>query len=258
MIRLFLSRGRLGNQVIQILNILRLDETKKGFVILLGFDSCKKVVTLPRNFLCIPRVFWVVLRTFLKLVGRYQIFLDAFEASISYRSIETIVSLVSREKLLNTQLNIPVVKTPFGVLHWRRGDYLSWPSVDNPAVLSEQFIIRAVKKLSSKPDYLWYVISDDHEIDVGFLRNLGFNVKIFVGSEVDSLKLLASSSVGVLSPSSFSLLGVIIKAVWFYGEKDSQDIFSNYIAPRFWIGHTCRCWFPCDQGIQSLNLRFFN
>jgi hypothetical protein len=130
-------------------------------------------------------------------------------------------------------------RTPI-FLHVRRGDYLHFPDPEAPAALPASWILRAldhVRALIPRP--IVFVCSDDLEWVRQTLASATDAVFCERG-ELGDLAVMASCAAGVLSPSSFSWWGA------FFARRalDATGRTGLFVAPRYWIGHRKREWYP--------------
>jgi len=124
-------------------------------------------------------------------------------------------------------------------VHIRRGDYLSWPDKNYPAVLDTDWYkknIKLIKKKIKKPIFI--IIGDDS----CYLKKVfKESSEIFISEnshEID-LSIMHHCSHGILSASSFAWWGA------YYAKNNSKD--SNiFIAPKYWIGHSRKKWIPLN------------
>ncbi|WP_175628261.1 alpha-1,2-fucosyltransferase [Thioalkalivibrio denitrificans] len=134
-------------------------------------------------------------------------------------------------------------------VHIRRGDYISWPSREYPAVLGARWYRRAMNEMREmmiEPRFL--VMTDDvyyaqdlfeHEQDVHISYNTPF---------VD-LALMSLCDHGILSASSFAWWGG-----WFSRQRNDERSDGRFLAPRYWAGHRAMAWYP--DGFESDWIRY--
>lgn len=150
---------------------------------------------------------------------------------------------ILKSKIINKGLNwlakkkINLKKRVMVFAHFRRGDYLEYPSKEFSAVLDLNWYKRAIKLIKKKLyNPIFILFSDDRN----YLHDIFINSKsTFTSSnkpEID-LSIMSLCSSGILSPSSFSWWGA------FYAKISSKN--NNYfIAPKYWIGHRSKKWLP--------------
>jgi hypothetical protein len=126
-------------------------------------------------------------------------------------------------------------KTPVFV-HVRRGDYIHWPDRQNPAVLSANYYHKCLEIVYAKIDQpLFIFTSDDYPYVQDIFGKLD-HVYISQGSSLEDFALMANCPHGILSASSFSWW-----AAYFAHFNHPESI---YMAPKFWIGHRLKSWYP--------------
>jgi hypothetical protein len=122
---------------------------------------------------------------------------------------------------------------PIVFVHIRRGDYVKWPTVESPAVLSCEWYFRAMSRIQEKIKNPLFVIMTD---DIPYAKDI-FKDKSHViiehNSELLVIALMANCSHGILSASSFSWLGAYLA----YSKKIGEESFeeSIFVAPDPWI-----------------------
>jgi hypothetical protein len=150
---------------------------------------------------------------------------------------------ILKSKITNKGLNwlakkkINLKKRVMVFAHFRRGDYLEYPSKEFSAVLDINWYKRAIKLIKKKLyNPIFILMSDDRHYLHDIFRN---SKSILISSnkpEID-LSIMSLCSSGILSPSSFSWWGA------FYAKI--SNINNNYfIAPKYWIGHRSKKWLP--------------
>ncbi len=125
----------------------------------------------------------------------------------------------------------------FVFVHIRRGDYLHWPSRDNPAVLDLKWYLRAMDRIKAKIKHPQFIIITD---DVFYARDVFSSRDDLVISESSpyvDFALMGECPHGILSASSFAWWGA-----WFSRQKHQDQ--SIYLAPKYWSGHRANRWFP--------------
>ncbi len=120
-------------------------------------------------------------------------------------------------------------------VHVRRGDYLSWPTIDKPAALPAHWYtsqMSSVSRTAGPKGVDFHIFSDDIEsvkTEFGELEN----VKFHTGSLMEDFKFMCSADAGILSASTFS---------WWAAYFASRDSDGPFIAPRFWLGFREKKW----------------
>ncbi len=122
-------------------------------------------------------------------------------------------------------------------VHFRRGDYLSWPNKKFPAVLDLSWYKKNISFMKKKIKNPIFIIMGD---DANFIKNAFKETRGLVISEnsyIIDLCIMRSCSHGILSASSFAWWGALYSKN--YNEKKNY-----YIAPKFWAGHRLKKWIP--------------
>ena len=125
-------------------------------------------------------------------------------------------------------------------VHVRRGDYLHWPSAENPAVLDIKWYLHCMEIMEKQfKDPFFVVMGDDHE----FLK-AEFNRfdRCFVSenSAIVDMALMSYSCGGILSASSFALLG----SLYCKASVNSLRPKPVFLGPKYWAGHRSKTWYP--------------
>jgi hypothetical protein len=127
-------------------------------------------------------------------------------------------------------------------LHHRRGDYLTWlANGKSAALLDQQWYneqMTHIKKLNREARFV--VLSDD----TAYARSVyASRSDCFVSNEnagVDLAVMSCCGGGGILSASSFSWWGA------YFSRKTNHG--GVFIAPKYWLGHQTKKWFPpCIQ-----------
>lgn len=130
-------------------------------------------------------------------------------------------------------------RTP-AFLHVRRGDYLRFPSPEQPAAVSAEWIMAALAQLrAAMPDLVLFVCTDDPAWVRGVLPE-GEGIVYCDRGELGDLAVMASCEGGVLSASSFSWCAAFLA----HHAMRSKGRAGTFIAPRYWVGHRRGEWYP--------------
>lgn len=125
-------------------------------------------------------------------------------------------------------------------LHIRRGDYLSWPSEQHPAVLHLEWYKNAMKEIEAHvPNAHFIVMGDDKKYMNDNFHHLK-NASISNCDEFIDLCIMKNCEHGILSASTFSWWGAFLNH---HANKNNKKIF---IAPKYWAGHAKKTWYPCN------------
>ncbi|MGG6239027.1 alpha-1,2-fucosyltransferase [Nodosilinea sp. AN01ver1] len=121
-------------------------------------------------------------------------------------------------------------------VHIRRGDYLTWPSGESPAVLPAQYYWDCMNYIRADvPKPFWIFTSDD----LFYVEDVFGDVEhsyISKGSSLEDFALMTQCQGGILAASSFSWWAAYLSKYWGTG--------SHFIAPKYWAGHRTNVWFP--------------
>ena len=274
---LVLKKGRFGNQIFQYMALRNLYPNNNIFFFgyddisnnLIGLEGCfirmptlrgiitpgrlNRIINLLLNLRLIGRIYESyqgdVYQTskkrgvlFFVYVSQYNFFQNNkfFRTFNSAPLLKSDVRSIAKKWLYCFTKSHPNYKRVF--IHVRRGDYLLWPNRENPAVLDLNWYTTAMERF--RLDYgsiLFIVITDD--VDYCAKAFSGFDDVVLSKKsfEVD-FAIMSYCKGGILSASSFSWWGA------FYSKIFNQDNLL-YIAPRYWIGHRSKKWYP--EGIQT-------
>lgn len=124
-------------------------------------------------------------------------------------------------------------------LHIRRGDYLIWPDHDAPAALDFSWYETAIQKVKSTVrDPVFIVVTDDKLYAHDLFRDFD-DVYISDNDMYTDFSLMAKCSHGILSCSTFAWA-----AAWISLNRSNSDIQHLYFAPKYWVGHRSKTWYP--------------
>ena len=118
-------------------------------------------------------------------------------------------------------------------VHVRRGDYLTFPTEQAPAVLTRAWYIRQMTEVRQLLPTAKFVVFSD---DVSWCRkNLGSLPKVRVVDlpAIECLRLMSQCSMGVLSASSLS---------WWGAKLASENSAGPFIAPLYWYWWGANGW----------------
>jgi Glycosyl transferase family 11 len=161
-----------------------------------------------------------------------------FQNEYSFRE-EVIKSLVFKNNLVTRAKDlvdtVAASKTCIFV-HIRRGDYLSWPTQENPAVLPISYYKKCIDIIYSKISNPFFIFTSD---DIFYVKDIFEYVDcayISRSSSIEDFVLMSHCHGGILSASSFSW--------WAAYFSNLQNIDSIFLAPNYWGGHRVRSWYP--------------
>lgn len=147
--------------------------------------------------------------------------------------------------------NIDLNESCLTFVHIRRGDYLSWPSQEYPAVLDISWYQNAIDYIKAKQkNSVFIVMGDDQNyIRQNFEESNGLTISSN-SPEID-LALMSLCNSGVLSASSFAWWGAFLSRL--YKRSQSKNNNHLYIAPKYWFGHRRNRWHPEGFKTKWLN-----
>ena len=137
---------------------------------------------------------------------------------------------------------------PVAFVHLRRGDYLTWPSPDEPAALPDSWYVAGLRRIAAEvPGVRFVVVSDDPDHAEGVLVPAAGLPSDTVVSREDSavdLAIMAGCAAGVLSASTLS---------WWGGAFASLRSGSGpFLAPARWLGFRGSVIYPHAIGADFL------
>jgi hypothetical protein len=268
----FFEYGRLGNQLFQYSALKKLYPDER--VILIGFEDLDAVVApidsivikrakLPRwlPFGLLKRIFQTLLK--LRVLtglsekqsqGDYEIekklglffWVRLFQSSFfqNRRVIESLnpsfevqSEFISQAKtwLSNRLPTYEPVSLVF--VHIRRGDYLTWPSRESPAILSLDWYLTAMDELSAAVVSPVFIITTDDPLYANDIFKGRPSILISDNNQYVDFALMTLCQHGILSASSFAWWGA-----WF--SKKTKTGKNLYLAPKYWGGHRSKTWIP--------------
>jgi len=260
------SHGRLGNQLFHFAAIEG-SRIKGEWLVLIGFSALNRLISLDlRN-----RVFRIpnpdYLNKPLKSLERVlrkiahsgvfgQIVEDKTAGKIARTSGRVNVAVVDagnyqewkyfgdrliahlRERIIDgagqSEENKPAEQECF--VHVRRGDYLSFPSLEESSSLPDSWYRRAMEiQESVEPDTVFVVYSDDPDYARAQFADMK-NVHIVEAGETETFLAMISFRRGILSASTFSLWASIVAR--------SSGAPGPFIGPTYWLGWRKNEWNP--------------
>jgi hypothetical protein len=269
---IFFECGRLGNQLFQYVILKEL--MPKQRLVFFGCEDLKKTISkvdatiigkeiFPIWALYLIQIFFTKLANFgiigsigeswidssYRITTRRGVVPGSFLLRPSFFQNQTAISNIKFNININTEhldvarawlsfKKIPSKYEGLVFLHIRRGDYLSWPSLDFPAVLSREWYVRAINKIREKIECpIFLVLTDDrlYAEDI-----FGDESDIFISNNDQSIDfaLMSLCSHGILSASSFAWWGASLSR--------HNKLNGVYLAPKYWAGHREKKWYPQD------------
>jgi hypothetical protein len=268
---IFFESGRLGNQLLQYA-VLR-DRFAGQRLLFFGCDSLRAAVQCEQTWFVPLRARWRLATGLLRrvlerlaavgLIGEGQERRDGVRCWFDVqRGLVPAIVLVRPSYFLHPAFERSILEVleldavalraagefvtqhsagrPAVFLHVRRGDYLSFPSPQEAAALSADWILGALGRLrASVPQAMVFACTDDPAWVRGLLAGAADVVHCDRG-ELGDLAVLATCVGGVLSPSSFSWCGALLA----HRTLLAQGRAGIFIAPRYWVGHRRGQWYP--------------
>ena len=266
----FFEYGRLGNQLFQYAALKELYPNQR--LLLFGFGALKQAIESVDAIIIeterFPRWLWFCLKQFLLVLAKLRIIRSIQESrensnyvvkktrglfriyllKSSYFQHKTIVDNLNSNFRLNHVysrkasgwLNQQIVNSNdenLVFVHIRRGDYLTWPSPEYPAVLDKRWYTKAMNQMREKHKNPIFLLLTDDPYYVKDCFGDQPDVLISENDQLVDLALMSLCQHGVLSASSFAWWGA-----WF--SKAHNDDEGIYIAPKCWGGHRKKEWMP--------------
>jgi len=267
----FFEDGRLGNQLFQYAALKELYPNQR--LLFFGFGALKQAIEsvdaiiiekekLPRFLMAVLKRLFSTLAK-IRIIGTIQesrenstyvfkkfrgVFFNIYVLKQSYFQHQDMLERINP----SLRLNEDIFRTAsdwlgekasessdknFVFVHIRRGDYLTWPSHEYPAVLERQWYSRAMDRMRAKVKNPIFLLLTD---DPYYAKDCFGGQQDILISENDQLVDLALMSLckhGILSASSFAWWGA-----WFSKKLNSDEGF--YMAPKYWGGHRKKEWEP--------------
>jgi hypothetical protein len=271
---IFLENGRLGNQLFQYSALKK--EFPKDRIILIGFDELSELFDLGDSIIIPKKWFgkvtykWFRNAIFLlrltrlisgieedssaldfKLQKKYGIFFSYVLIKNSFfqhrkftsdlpLNLEIRSKYCEQSKLILSNFIKSNVDSEFVFIHIRRGDYVSWPTLEFPAVLAAKWYFSAMEYFRGKLQNAVFLIFTDDKPYVTdlFMGKPGVIVVNSQGASSD-FALMSFCDFGILSASSFSWWAANFSRKRINGAKNFE-----FVAPNYWIGHASGQWFP--------------
>jgi hypothetical protein len=281
---IFFQSGQLGNQIFQYLAMKKFDDKEK--IIFVGADALANIFSTDITNISSPKIQDSYLYKFLfrlmvrflpsillflsdslhlitsveelrgengsKFITKYGLIKKIVFFKKSYYQCEDISHINAAQNLRihsylikeakNKILQIDTDHNKLYFIHIRRGDFIHWPSINSPAVVPLIWFTNQMNViLAINPDAKFLIFSDDKPYVEEFFHQ---NSACFLVSEAEEIEFTMMSMClggGILSPSTFAWWAAFI------GQRDSSN--ARYIAPKYWIGHRSRQWYP--PGIET-------
>lgn len=272
---IYFKDGRLGNQLFQYVGLRSSFPDER--IALIGFDALNEategidahIFTQKLPFIIVVhRVFELLLKLLAKfrlinegseLRGQKHYVFDIKKGLIPYLTLVTNTyfqhsryerdipsELGVSQKLLNqgssslTRMAPLDSSRPCVFVHVRRGDYISFPTAEAPAVVPAAWYLEQIEMLRNRLDKpVFFLCTDDIPYCVELFAGQE-NVVITRNDEKSDFALMCLCQHGILSASSFAWW-----AAFFSRQRSMlarQDTI--FLAPKFWAGHRMNEWYP--------------
>lgn len=263
-----IEHGRLGNQIFQYFAIKKYNKNAKIMLIgmkelenLFIFNGNEKFINNDRIFIklilkimirCLSkyRIIGAVQEIFLKNTSTFEYKKGIINSLVNFTGHYQAEEKINLDDVRKISLNYSIkndaidyiYNTGFDLdnlyfIHIRRGDYLIWPSVDNPAALSGEYYISELKKIRNLNSRAKFIVLTD---DISFSKELFESEDGVVISEngplVDFAIITQCRRGGILSASSYAWWAALLLKLRFEN--------ALIIGPKYWIGHEEKKWFP--------------
>ena len=272
---IYFKDGRLGNQVFQYVGLRSNFPDER--IMLFGFDALNEAIegvdahifTSKFPFIIVVhRVFAMLLKLLarLRLINEGSEFSDQKHYAFNIKKgIIPYLTLVTNTyfqhshyendipgklgvsaELLNqgfnsiTQMTLQEPTRPCVFVHVRRGDYISFPSVEAPAVVPVQWYLEQIEILRNRLNKpVFFLCTDDIPYCVEFFSGLE-SVVITRNDEKGDFAIMCLCQYGILSASSFAWWAA------FFSRRRSMLTQQEgiFLAPKYWAGHRMNEWYP--------------
>jgi hypothetical protein len=152
-----------------------------------------------------------------------------------------------KEKILQSarnwlkKKNILSIKNQLVFVHIRRDDYIHGPFEKFPSVLDLSWYKKAIVRVSKEISRPTFIIMGN---DRFYIKDVFKETKNLVISdnpaEID-FAIMTMCSHGILSASSLAWWGA-----FFSRTQKSNNFNSYFLAPKFWMGHRLKKWYPSN------------
>jgi len=272
---LSIQNGRLGNQIFQYFFFKNIAKSNEK-IFLFGFDDLKNLIeddqlyfiTSKNNIICkfLIKIKWKIDKFFLKFKILNYIYEDYTSKENKIVHLKGIIPQITyingffqnqrfiKKKNFNN-FNIKKglindakkeisklkkdVNTKIIFVHLRGGDFKYWPSKKKPAILPVKWYLRCIKNINHiyKNNKIIFIFFTDD-------KKFFFNKKIFILNKyvfikqnlINNFLMMSLSDGGILSPSTYSWWPAFMSF-----SKNKNRIF---FAPKYWIGHRSKEYFP--------------
>ena len=279
---IFMKNGRLGNQFFQINGMQKYYPEEKIYFIGLNEFSEAFIESSDQNisFLNPNRYVFFMIRYLLKFLLRFKligkiseiftmnlfdikrtrgVFFNIALAEDIYFQHKEVLNQIQNNHIIRKQYvseanywlesrNLSASSMNIVFIHIRRGDYLFVPSRKNPAVISLKWIESMISLFNKELDDPKYIVMGDDKMYLeDFLAGKEYAL-ISNNSKYVDLALMSKCKYGILSASSFSLMGA-------HTSKSNHDNY-KFVAPKYWMGSKIRSWLPL--GVETDWIEYYD
>ena len=279
----YFEDGRLGNQIFQLIYLCSMKKNNEKILIFgmpdfFNLFETKDIIHIPDQH----RYFFRYLRPFFRLLTKGKILTTVYESKkrvlgflVDSNEVKIEKGLLSflkyvdygffqSDKYLTTECvheykiksefikdaqgflkNIPANKKTI-FIHIRMGDYLDWTVLGESPVLPLDYYINTIDMFDQDETFFVF-LSDDYEYINQHFSHVK-NKMLSDNSMYVDFAIMSLCDGGILSASSFSYWGA-----FFARGNDKKKVF---YAPKFWLGHKSKIWFPL--GIESKSFDYID
>jgi len=131
-------------------------------------------------------------------------------------------------------------------IHIRRGDYLGFPNSEFPAVLELNWYETAMEIMKRNYKIKKFIVCSDDPFYVKDIFGNLEDIAFFHKNVLTDFLIMSKCKYGILSASSFSFCAAKIS-------RDRYKSNQKFIAPKYWIGHRTRIWYPKEFKFKWIN-----
>jgi hypothetical protein len=136
---------------------------------------------------------------------------------------------------------IPFTQNRLVFVHIRRDDYIHGPFKKFPSVLDLSWYRKAMMHINKKISRPIFILMGN---DKFYMKDIFKETdSLFISNNVEKvdLAIMTMCTHGILSASSFAWWGA-----FFSRTKTLTKIHSYFVAPKFWMGHRLKKWYPSN------------
>lgn len=273
---ILIENGRLGNQLFQLNYVFKIRKNNE-FIILIGFNSIKKIlkknffiIFVPNffflnNFVIKYRYYIIKLIKILKLntiiyeqkneriitkygfISNFRLVTGFFQNHqfISSKFIQWICRDTVFEKIAKKKiLDIKKKYNKIIFIHYRATDFINWPNKNYPAILPRKWIKKCLKMIYKNNKKI-LIFTDDISY---FKKKIRLKQEVLHYNELVDFFIMVNSDEGIISPSTYGWWASYLMKL------DNKN--SKILAPKFWAGHKLKKNFP--RYINTPKFKYIN